>query len=416
MSHIKSKQLDLFKPPPIVTAITQTDWQEYRPISQINHGSSIEFHVPEMTYHYMDLRKTHLQIKAAVERVDGAPMHEEPIAPVNLLLSSAFSQCIVSLNQQIITSSVGCNYPYKAYMDLLTSDCSGWDFLNEPRCEGYYKDAGDFDNLTEGTALRANKEMVNNGGIWTLQGRIRMDILEQPKLILNNVSLRIKMVQSLDVFRLVRGNDTDYRLTIKDACLKVCRVKLSEEEFIKNEETLKNTISNYFFYRSDFRVHNLSKGTWSTVLDDVFHGEMPTQVTLAMVGAHRYSGDIRKSPFWFDHYGVSLVELTVDGVPTPHEGIKTNFAENDYVSGYLSLFPRKRKSLINLEDYKKGYTMFVFSIHNHITEDTAPRKTKGNVRITLHFSSALPEAVSLLIYSKFPDAVGLDSSRNVLLL
>lgn len=416
MPNIKSRQLDLFQQAPVVTSIVQTDWVDYRPISQINNGSSIEFHVPEMMYHYMDLKKTYLQLKVAVEKVDGSPMNTEDVAPVNMFLSSAFSQCIVSLNQQIITTSVGCNYPYKSYIDMLLSDTDTWEFLNEARCEGYYKDAGNFDNPDESAALKANRAMISNGETWTLQGRLRMDILEQPKLILNNVSLRIKLVQSLDVFRLVRGNDLDYRVVIKDAVLKLCRVRLSDEQFVHNEEQLKNTMARYFFYRSDLRIHNLSKGTWSVVLDDLFHGEMPTQVTLGMVAARSYSGDVKRSPFYFDHYAVNLVELSVDGHQKPHEGLKPNFKENDYVSAYLSLFPRKRKSIVSFEDYKKGYTLFHFNLYSHITEDTCPQKSKGNVRVTLHFSSALPEAVSLLIYSKFPDEIGFDSSRNLVLI
>lgn len=416
--QIRSRQLDLFQKAPIVDSISATDWLEFHPIAQISAGNSVEFHIPEMLYHYLDLQKTHLQIQVAVERVDGKDIDHkvDSVAPVNLLLSSAFSQCMISLQQQIITSSVGCNYAYKSYLDVLLSDCSGWEFLNELQCEGYYKDGGDFNSVKNSVALKQNSLRLAGPKEWILQGPIRMDICEQNKLILNNISVRIKLVQSLDSFRLVANNGVEYRLVLKDATLKLCRVRVSDEELIKNEEMLKNQMATYFFYRSDFRTHNLPQGAWSTTLDDLYHGEIPSRVVLAMVTAQAYSGDYARSPFKFDHFMANFLELSIDGVSVPTEALKPNFNDDNYAAAYLSLFPQKRKSLVTFEDYKKGYTIFLFSVHNHITEYTAPAKRKGHVRLTIHFGRSLPEAVTLLIYAKFADEIGIDSARNILLL
>lgn len=415
---IRSKQLDFFQPTPIIQSIVKTDWVDYKPVSQINLGSCVEFNVPEMMYHFMDLHKSRIKVKIAVERVDGKPLDPatDKVAPVNLICSSAFAQCIVSLQQQVITTTVGSNYPYKAYLDVLLSDCSGWDFVNELRCEGYYKDAGNFDDVNDSPTLRTNAVRIAKGQDWTLEGKIRMDICEQEKLILNNVSLRIKLIQSVDSFRLMAGNEVAYRLVVKDATLKLCRVKLSDEELIHIEEKLKHTIATYFFYRSDFKTHSLPKGAWSATLDDIYHGEIPTQVVVALVGAQAYSGDLKRSPFRFQHYFANFIELGIDGVSVPGEALKPNYTENDYVSAYLSLFPYKRRGLVSEGEYMDGYTMYLFSVHNHITPNIAPPKGKGHVRLSINFSKSLPESVTVLLYAKFADQIGIDSSRNILLL
>lgn len=416
--QIKNRRLDLFQKTPLVSSIVTTDWLEFHPIAQINSGNSVEFHIPEMIYHYIDLKKTQIRLKTAIERIDGKAMSAETdlVAPCNLILSSAFSQCIVSLQQQVITSTVGCNYPYKGYLDVLLSDCSGWDFVNELRCEGYYKDGGNFDSISDSVALRQNLEATLGGKEWVVQGGLRIDICEQNKLILNNIAVRIKLIQSLDSFRLVRNNGVDYRLVLKDAALKLCRIRVSDEELVLNEEKLKHQMATYFFYRSDLRTHNLPQGAWSTTLDDLYHGDIPSQVVVAMVSAKAYSGDFECSPFKFDHYWANFLELTINGTSVPCEAMKPNFKDGNYTDAYLSLFPHKRRSLISFDDYKNGYSIFLFSVSNHITDTTAASPTKGHVRLTIHFSQSLREPISILLYARFADEIGVDAARNIILL
>ena len=83
-------------------------------------GSALDFHVPANATTYMDLSKTLLQVKVRVVKQNGTALgKEDDVTLVNLALSSLFAQCDVSLNQRTINTSVGSNYPYKAYFDVL---------------------------------------------------------------------------------------------------------------------------------------------------------------------------------------------------------------------------------------------------------------------------------------------------------
>ena len=69
---------------------------------------------------YTDLSKTLLQVKVKIMWADGSDIGpDDDVALVNLALSSLFGQCDVSLNQRTINTSVGSNYPYKAYFDVI---------------------------------------------------------------------------------------------------------------------------------------------------------------------------------------------------------------------------------------------------------------------------------------------------------
>ena len=66
--------LDLFKPPPVNTAIYKREWMSYRPISQITKGSPIQFTIPGTSSDYKDLKKTMLYVKCRIKKQNGSPI------------------------------------------------------------------------------------------------------------------------------------------------------------------------------------------------------------------------------------------------------------------------------------------------------------------------------------------------------
>ena len=112
--------LDLFKPPPVNTAVYRRDWVSYRPVSQITKGSPIQFTIPGTSSDYSDLKKTLLYVKVRIRKQNGqAITDEDKVAFSNLTLQSLFRQVDLSLQQQVMTSGVGLNYSYKAMLDTL---------------------------------------------------------------------------------------------------------------------------------------------------------------------------------------------------------------------------------------------------------------------------------------------------------
>ena len=85
---------------------------EFRPISQILHGSVIEFEVPNNSpYHYIDLEKSRIKIKVKIVKDDAgetALEESEEVGPCNFTLQSMFSQVDLMI-QGVNMSSTG-NY------------------------------------------------------------------------------------------------------------------------------------------------------------------------------------------------------------------------------------------------------------------------------------------------------------------
>jgi hypothetical protein len=59
---------------------------------------------------------------------------------------------------------------------------------------------------------------------------------------------------------------------------------------------------------------------------------------------------------------------------------------------------------IHFDEFADGFSLFRFEL--------TPKK--GNVRISVRFSKALPEGVSMILYSKFKSHFEIDGSRNII--
>jgi len=405
---------------------------DYKPVAPISQRSTIEFVVPPSQVHYIDLKKSRICISAQLldaknqpltnEQVmplprykkDGSEFTDEEFAehekgrasPVSLLLSSMFNQVDVSLNQNIVARTVGSNYPFKAYIDTLLYRGSYQLEKTLAATEFYIKpsDPNSFDN---NLSMFAYAHQYTNGAILDLEGPIHNDIFALDKCIPSNVEVKVKLFQSQDAFRINAPTpDNECKINILDASLRICYLQLTPEQTIQNEAMLTKTPAVYDYRRSDFKVYQLPQGSFSATFENIYN-VCPLESIIALVPSQGYSGSYTENPFNFKNYGVNFIELSVDNVSQPAVALKPNFAKKNYSEAYLRLFDShvdNQQLGIHFEDFPDGFSLFRFEL--------SPKK--GNVRISLRFSEALPEGVSLILYSKFRSHFQIDDSRNVI--
>ena len=112
-----SNEFDLVSVPMTQTAIESSRMVEYRPVSTLTSEGPIEFFVPGDTAEYILPAFTYLYVRCKITKHDGTNLtayaagppevQADNVAPVNNFLHSLFSQIDVSLNDKLITSSVG---------------------------------------------------------------------------------------------------------------------------------------------------------------------------------------------------------------------------------------------------------------------------------------------------------------------
>ena len=74
---------------------------------------------------------------------------------------------------------------------------------------------------------------------------------------------------------------------------------------------------------------------------------------------------------------------------------------------------KKKGLVINLLEYDKGYTLFLFDIQSYLSGKIMSKSMKGHLKVSMRFSKALDETINVLVYGKFLETLTIDHTRNI---
>lgn len=407
-------KMSIFEPPPTDTAIQVREWIEFRPVNQLGEDAAIEFHVPPQSTGYMDLKLCRLNVKIKITKADETSVtRDDVVSLINLPLHGMFSQIECQLQQKSV-SDVGTNYPYKAYIDtLMTTDESKHVFNSS---QLFIKDtSGQFDSPDAKTGpnlgLFERWTYTRDGGLLDLEGALILDVFQQDRLILNGVSLDLKLWPSRNSFRLMSDSlEPNEKLKIVDATLKMCIQKPNPALTMAHTRELEEATAIYPYMTSTIKIASIAEGEFSFSADNMFQGEVPSQLILGLVSSSAYSGNYKRSPFNFQHYDCNFVAMYVDGQSLPAKPLQPQFSEGNYLNAFQTLQNVGSNIWINRNEYAAGYTLYVLDINPCVDFNV---KRRAHCRLELRFAKALPESVTLIMYGKFPEILRIDQSRSV---
>ena len=413
MNDCHQAQLNLFTKTPSDTSLKSKEWIEYKPTNQINDTSAINFSITAQSSAYVDLKSSVLNVKLRLTNGDGTPMNEAIVAGlVNTPLHSIFRQVDVMFQQTPLSHS-GNNYPYKAYIDTILKTNENVQ-KGELTSQLFYKDVGpDTDDAKSGpNSGLFNRSLATKGGkVVDLEGSLLIDVFQQPKLLLNGVSIGIKLWPSLDSFRLITDTiKADLKVQIVDASIRLCVQRIDGGLMMAQEKMIKMEPAIYPYLKSDIKTTSIASGQYSFSVDDVFQGLVPCKLIVGLVSSAAYMGDYRKNPFYFRDYDCSSVGFYVDGQSYPSQPLRPSYEANQYIDSYSTLTTFRKDVNIDRYDYTEGYCLYVLEVDPYYSFNI---KRKGHCRLELKFAKPLPESVTLILYATFPEILHIDASRSV---
>ena len=413
MNDCHQAQLNLFTKTPSDTSLKSKEWIEYKPTNQINDTSAINFSITAQSSAYVDLKSSVLNVKLRLTNGDGTPMNEAIVAGlVNTPLHSIFRQVDVTFQQTPLSHS-GNNYPYKAYIDTILKTNENVQ-KGELTSQLFYKDVGpDTDDAKTGpNSGLFNRSLATQGGkVVDLEGSLLIDVFQQPKLLLNGVSIGIKLWPSLDSFRLITDTiKADLKVQIVDASFRLCVQRIDGGLMMAHEKMIKMEPAIYPYLKSDIKTTSIASGQYSFSVDDVFQGLVPCKLIVGLVSSAAYMGDYRKNPFYFRDYDCSSVGFYVDGQSYPSQPLRPNYEANQYIDSYRTLTTFRKDVNIDRYDYTEGYCLYVLEVDPYYSFNI---KRKGHCRLEMKFAKPLPESVTLILYATFPEILHIDASRSV---
>jgi len=141
-----------------------------------------------------------------------------------------------------------------------------------------------------------------------------------------------------------------------------------------------------------------------------------------LVSNAAFNGTNNRNPFNFQHFHLSEIAVFLDG-QQQHciKPLHPNFADQLYISSYLSLFSGTGKinkddgNNISRNEYGNGYTLYAFDLSPDLSEDDHFNLMKqGGLRLVLKFAQALPTTVTVVAYAEFENVIEIDRNRNVI--
>ena len=278
----------------------------------------------------------------------------------------------------------------------------------------FYKDVGpDTDDAKTGpNSGLFNRSLATKGGkVVDLEGSLLIDVSQQPKLLLNGVSIGIKLWPSLDSFRLITDTiKADLKVQIVDASFRLCVQRIDGGLMMAHEKMIKMEPAIYPYLKSDIKTTSIASGQYSFSVDDVFQGLVPCKLIVGLVSSAAYMGDYRKNPFYFRDYDCSSVGFYVDGQSYPSQPLRPNYEAKQYIDSYRTLTTFRKDVNIDRYDYTEGYCLYVLEVDPYYSFNI---KRKGHCRLEMKFAKPLPESVTLILYATFPEILHIDASRSV---
>ena len=390
----------------------------------IKNSSVVEFHVNSGD-NFLALNKTELEVKFRIKKADGNILTDgEKVGIINYPIATMFSNIQVMLNNVIITSGDG-NYAERAIMETLLTygiDAS----KNWLQAGLFYKDtAGQMDTSDPSQekgndGLKQRAEFTRKSQLTTVRGKLHLDIFNQPKPLINNSRLVIKLTQNKDAYVLMSGEaDPHYKVKIENITLWVRKLNVSNEiqqSIIDQSIVMPIT-------RAVQKEFTVTPGGRTFVENNLHNGQLPTKIIMALQRNDSHVGNYKLNPLNFQHFDVSKVSLFLNGQIVDGRPLSFDFANNGYIDGFWGLTRAANHryfnngTLITRKDYKNGYTFWAYDLTpSQCDEQFNDPKKRGTLTVEFEFAKNIPTPLTLCVYLQFDSEILINKGGSVVTL
>ncbi|XP_037906181.1 uncharacterized protein F54H12.2-like [Hermetia illucens] len=426
-------ELDLFSNSLIQSNILKTEEVAYKPIASLDNSTVLEFISLGHGDTYRDLSSIYLRLKVQLIKLkDGKEeLYEKggtPVGLVNNVMHSLFRQCTIQLNGKPIAQT-DHNYQYRAYIENLLNYGSNT-AKTHLESVGWYLDENEMDIIENGKPEDSNSgyikrsKLLAGSSVVEFMGKVHGDILNQDKLLINGVDLRVIFSLEKPEFYLYSKEDSNSpRIKIIEATMYMNHVTISPSILLAHENVLQRSNAIYPYKRVEVKTYTLPANTFSLSLDNVVIGQLPNLIVFGMVDNDAYTGKRTKNSYNFKHNNLVRFNLSVNGVQIPNQPLEFDFSDEKPIStrGYLTLFKgtgihySDRGHQISKQFFDNGAFLLAFDLtpDNSYNTTCGSLLNQGTIRIEGRFRDSLKKSVTCIVYAEYDGSIEVDKARNV---
>ena len=178
---------------------------------------------------------------------------------------------------------------------------------------------------------------------------------------------------------------------------------------------------NYPMRRAKVQNRQLPQGSTHHNIDLSNQKHRPNRMLMGMVHADGYSGDYRQNPFRFQNWGLSTVEVIVDGLSdnivyntdfTTKENLARPYAD---LARMVGRHESGQPFSITYDKWQEDMCVFGFDLtEQQARTDNFRLQRSGNMSVNVTFATPLPNNVTVILVMEYDDNVdmGLDNVIN----
>ena len=426
--HFRSKpairgEVDLFSIPATDTTCDYSMYEEYQPIVNVQDSvNKIEFKIPGNSNHYLDLADSFLRIKLKVVQRNGDDLTaDSTVGTVNLFMHALFSQLDLYFNEKLVSTSNN-GYAYRAFIETLL--CYGKEYKSsQGECALYFEDTegGIADTKNAGWASR--QKYIQSSKPVELIDKLRFNLGNQHRYILNDVTMRICLTRASDSFALfskMLGHEGMIKII---SATYYIRKQLPFPSIILAHQRLleKGEIAQYPFKNTEVKYFTISQGSSSAVEENIFVNTVPSRIVVGFVDSLAFNGDFYLNPFRFHHYNIRSLSVSVNNISMPIRPLTLDFDTDECLLPYYLLFTSTGIAghdvglSFGRNDFKENNALFTFDIQQPTGNEALLHLEKsGSVKIEVQFKSSLTKSVHCVILSEQQGVLEIDKFRQAI--
>ena len=419
----KSTALCLFDDQDVQMDITGNIVTDYHPMNTLSPGAPIEFQILGTPDDYIDLGDMRLLLQLRIIKTDGKAWDaDDKVNFINLPISSVFQDVFLKIGDNQVEGGHHM-YPYNGYLSTLlqfhpsakSTHLQAW---------GWNEDTpGKFDDEAANEGIKFRREETEKGAVWEIMGPLFLDMTRQARYLLPQTNMRLKLLPAKPEFVLqATGAKTGYDFRIKKCVLYVPRVSVMDSVISGHNKGLDKFNAKYLLNHIDISTFTITKENRTFIKDGLFTSQVPKMVVIGLLEHDAFNGNIKKSPFNFQHFDLNKIGLYRDGELVPGQIFTPDYDNDFYMRSYtntmktLNYFNTDDSNGMTLEHFKNGYNLYAFDLTPDATNQGPHRHLirTGSLRLEIGFAKALPGPITAMVFAIIDAKLEITKLRDII--
>lgn len=421
-------ELDLFNVPLTKTSVLEGEFHEILPIRSARSNAPIEFEIDGNTDHYVDLNNTFLHVECKVKSKNGEELSDTAadikIAPSNNLFHSLFASLTVQINGKQIEHEP--NYAHKAYLtnklnygkDAKSTHLSSHFWIEDNMGEEHTASLSG----AQKTKIKSRAAKLVGSKTLDMVGKLNSPLFNQPRYLIPGLNIYIKLQQNSPEFILQKTEEHDGEYKIEISKIELLVRKLWVHPSITrshNSLLAQGKKVQYPVNHTQVEFFHISQGRQSEKIHILQNQQEAKIIIVGFLNHNSENGSYMHSPFKFQHFNLSSINLTVNGRNVLNNPLQLNFAENTFIRAFHNFQAVCDKISVNEgnnispEEFKSNICLLAFDNTPDLCRGEGIHLSRNSTTtLDLSFHTALTETVTVLVYTEFDDLLEIDKARN----